>query len=64
LVPRGGGGGGEVEEGRRRRGEGRGGVSRFARIWGRILNAYNSKTVRALQYYTLFAGILPGESNE
>ena len=48
------------EEGRERGGERERkgwseGISRFARIWGRILNAFNWKTVRAL-----FAGIVPG----
>jgi len=48
-----------VVEGRRRRRrkgeERRGGGEKGARIWGRILNAYNSETVRARpnQYGTL-----------
>ena len=33
--------------GKERGGEGRGGASRFARIWSPILHAYNSETVRA-----------------
>jgi len=52
-------GAGGIEEGRGRgereeKGEGEGeGVSCFARIWGRIINAYNSETVTH-QYGTLF----------
>jgi len=48
------GGGGEEEEEEEGRGEERGG-EKGARIWGRILNAYNSETVRARpnQYGTL-----------
>ena len=55
-------GGGEKGEGRGR--GGREGVSRFARFWGQILNAYNSETVRARPLnVTRFRGIFPGESN-
>jgi len=52
----------EEEEGKEGEREG----LRFARICGRILNAYNSKTVRArpsILYCFFFLGILPGKPN-